>query len=372
MKYSSITTTYHRSYNYGASLQAYALQNALKEYGFDNQILDFLYDYSFFPQFTTNIRIFIGRIIFFVFSLIHYKELKRQKHGFDAFTERLSLTRIYTSLEELNSKPPKVDFYLTGSDQIFTLRKDDFTVSRNMLKFGEKEIPRFSFAASLADYDLSDIEKKEFNWILNSYNDISLREEDAKKYFETFIEKDFRVHLDPVFLMESSKWKDIAIFPDFSDDYILYFQVNSNPIANDVLHRLKCQNDFSVVCIQTNPFVRVKADKVILDASPEEFLGWIINAKQIITTSFHGTAFSILFHKEFYTITKKNSNPIRIKNMLNKFGIIDRLIDSESIDKIGNAGTLDGYHIDMIINDNKADVEDYLNGISRILESIQS
>ena len=57
MRYSSITVTYHRSYNYGASLQAYALQNALNEYGFDNQILDFSHNYSFFPKFTTNIRV---------------------------------------------------------------------------------------------------------------------------------------------------------------------------------------------------------------------------------------------------------------------------------------------------------------------------
>lgn len=368
MKYSSITATYHRSYNYGASLQTYALQNALKEYGFDNQVLDFTYNHSFFPKFTTNLRILIGRMAFFAFSLFHIKELRRQKRGFDLFTKKLDMTKAYTSLEELNNDPPKAHFYLTGSDQIFTLRGDNFTVSRNMLKFGKETVPRFSFAASLADYDLSDKEKQEFKRILSRYNCISLREEDAKKYFETFMEQSFQVHLDPIFLMEPSKWKDIAIPPSFNENYLLYFQVNSNPISNDILDKLKHQSDCSIVCIQTNPLVRVKVDKVVLDASPEEFLGWIINAKKIITTSFHGTAFSILFHKEFYTITKKNSNPTRIKNLLSTFGLMDRLIDC--VEKMEHVGRLDDLHIDMIINRNKIAVNNYFKRISSTLESI--
>ena len=146
--------------------------------------------------------------------------------------------------------------------------------------------------------------------------------------------------------------------------------MNSNPIANNILRKLKYQDNLTVVCIQTNPLVRVKADKVVLDASPEEFLGWMINAKKIITTSFHGTAFSILFHKDFYTITKRNSNPTRIKNMLNRFGLMDRLIDS--IEKIEHVRMLDTLYIDMVISSNRADVNEYFNRIIHILESIQN
>ena len=309
-------------------------------------------------------------MVFFFFSFIQYKELNIHKYGFDFFTEMLNMTKEYTSLEELNNNPPKAHFYLTGSDQIFTLREDEFTVSRNMLKFGEENVPRFSFAASLADYDLSDNEKEKFRQILNRYRCVSLREEDAKKYFQTFMEGVFQVHLDPIFLIKPSRWEDIAIPPDYEDEYILYFQVNSNPIANNILRKLKYQDNLTVVCIQTNPLVRVKADKVVLDASPEEFLGWMINAKKIITTSFHGTAFSILFHKDFYTITKRNSNPTRIKNMLNRFGLMDRLIDS--IEKIEHVRMLDTLYIDMVISSNRADVNEYFNRIIHILESIQN
>lgn len=368
MKYKSITTTYHRSFNYGASLQAYALQQAMLDYGFDNQVLDFDYQYSFFPKFSKNIRIFLGRVVYFVCSLFHFRELKRQREGFDAFTDKLLMTSKYKSVQHLQENPPEAQFYITGSDQIFTLRADKFSVTRNMLLFGNENVSRYSFAASMADYDMSELEKKKFSEILRTYQGISLREKSAQKYLKTMIADKTYVHLDPVFLLSKDVWERIAKTPNFSHKYILYFQVNSNPIAQEVLNKLKYEKKLPVVCIQTNPYVRVKVDKVVLDASPEEFLGWILNASKVVTTSFHGTAFSILFGKDFLTITKKESNPKRISDLLEVFDMSDRMIDS--IDKMESIRELNKKTIDEIISNNKKSVWAYFDQIKNEIDAM--
>ena len=146
---------------------------------------------------------------------------------------------------------------------------------------------------------------------------------------KTFCECNFRVDVDPVILLSKLEWENLMKRPKYGQKYILYFQVNANPIANRVLKLLKRQYNLPVVCIQTNPMVRVKADTIVLTASPEEFLGWIHDAEYVVTTSFHGTAFSILFNKEFITLTKASSNPIRIVNLLEVLGMSKRVISDE-------------------------------------------
>ena len=67
---------------------------------------------------------------------------------------------------------------------------------------------------------------------------------------------------------------------------------------------------------------------------PEEFLTLLKNAKAVVTNSFHGTIFSILFQKEFYTITRLNRNA-RMENILKIVSMEERLIDKiEDFEKI--------------------------------------
>jgi len=332
---SSITTTYHRSYNYGASLQAYALQQALIGIGFENKILDFSRN-SFVnePFISGNLKIDIARMLFRILSFFHIKEKKRLIKKFDEFTKKyLQLTRKYDSFEDLCENIPEVDCFITGSDQVFTVRKPELVVSRNMLAFVKGRAKKYSYAASLAEYDLNNSEKEKFKKLLNDFDAVSVREKRAANYLLSNLGIECRVDLDPVFLLNKDDWVKIAKVPEINVPYILYYQVNSNPLANYILKKIKNLTKKMIVCVQTNPIIRVKADRVILDASPEEFLGWIMNADLVVTTSFHGTAFSILFEKDFYTLTKPSSNPVRIINLLENYHLDDRLIyDVEGID----------------------------------------
>lgn len=329
-KVKTITATYHRSNNYGASLQAYALQQTLESLDIENEIIDF--SDAFIEKekfFKGNIRRDIAYFAIKLVSLKHKKETNRLHRNFEQFTETyLHLTRRYESFEAVHREPPVADYYITGSDQVFTFRNSDSLVALRMLQFGSEEVRRISYAASLADYDLSEKEKKKFAEILNQFDHVSVREKSSVPYLASFLDREYCVNIDPVFLLSRQKWHDFATKPRIEGPYILYFQVNGNSIANDVIGMLHKKYALPVICLQTNPLVRVKNDYLILDASPQEFVGLFENASIVVTTSFHGTVFSLLFEKEFYVLTKPTSNPIRIRDLLDMFGNQDRMIDS--------------------------------------------
>lgn len=358
----SITTTFHRSYNYGATLQAYALQQSLLKIGFDNKILDFTRNpYEKLPLFSGKIKKDLARLMLRFIALFHAKEKKRLVNAFDRFTDKyLRLTSKYDDLNKLNEDELSADCFFTGSDQILTLRESELVVNRNLLCF-VKKARKYSYAASLADYDLNNEEKNKLSYCLNDFEIVSLREKEAQDYLTSFVNIQFRVDVDPVFLIDAASWCSLAIQPNFKEDYILYFQVNSNPRAQVVVDAVKNRYKCPVVCLQTNPMVRIKADKVVLDASPEEFIGWIQNAKIVITTSFHGTAFSILLHKEFFTLTKAKSNPVRISNLLRQVHLEERMIDCA--EKINSVEAIDWDTTDMLVGQCKKNSMDYLQSV---------
>lgn len=359
----SVTVTYHRSYNYGASLQAYALQKTLYLLGNSNQILDFYRNpYEKLPLISGNLKIDIARLLIRLYGIKHRREKKILVNGFDGFTEKyLNLTKQYLSISELLNNPPEADFYLCGSDQVLTVREPDFVVKRNLLSFVNDDSKKYSYAASLAEYNLTNEEKQIMSKELSSFSVLSVREKSSIDYIKSFCDCNIRVDIDPVFLLNKEIWEHELIHPDYNKKYILYFQVNSNQIANSVIERIKNHFKLPVVCLQTNPHISVKADKVVLNASPEEFLGWIHDADFVITTSFHGTAFSILFERDFYVLTKPSSNPIRIFDLLDTFGLLNRMIDS--FDKISFNDVIDWNQVNLEIENQKENSISYLNKI---------
>ena len=236
----SVTVTYHRSYNYGATLQAYALQKTILSLGIDNRILDFTRPW---PQnsiiFSKGVRRFLVSFVLYFFGMLREKEIEKLYRSFDVFTKNnLLLTLKFDSIEALNNNLPDADFYITGSDQVFTLRDKSFWVKLHMLDFGDDKIKRYSYAASLAEYNYNESEKQQFSAYLNNFNGISLRENKAVKYLGSFVKKNLLQHIDPVFLLSKKQWYKLAIKPEVKSKYILYFQVNSNSLAQKVVDYL--------------------------------------------------------------------------------------------------------------------------------------
>ncbi len=321
------TITYHNVYNYGALLQAYALQQAQLKLSLDNEIIDFSYDKNRMYTLTEgrSIKIWIVNILRLLESLRDYFSIRRRCKRFEEFTKKkLRLTSKYLSLEELKANPPKADIYITGGDQLWNITSP---IKRAFfLDFGKKETKRASFAVSMGSCELPNHLRKEIYALLNNISHISVREAKAKADLEELLDKkDFvQVHLDPVFLLSRDEWIDFAAFRGIKDKYILCYPMSGNPQLMKGLKKLKKLTNYKIVVLSSEVFARVKGDYYIKDASVEEFVYLISHAEYVMTTSFHGTAFSILFNKNFYSFIGDKER--RITWLLKKLGLENRMI----------------------------------------------
>ena len=133
-----------------------------------------------------------------------------------------------------------------------------------------------------------------------------------------------QVILDPVFLLNGNKYRELAIPFKTSYKYLLIYAFERNEKINMVSKALSKAYGLKIVEIG-GAFKKSDSDLFLIDHGVEEFLGLLINAEYIITTSFHGTALSIILQKQFVNILPSKRSD-RITNLLKIFELEDRAI----------------------------------------------
>lgn len=326
------TVTFHRSHNYGAVLQAYALQQALLFCGHSNQIIDYaLLPAKMFSKIITgSLKGHIINLLKNYNSIIFYKRRKALFNKFELFIKNeLVLTKQYNTYEELKSNPPKADCYLAGSDQLWNMT---YRISPEFfLEFGDNEGKRVTYAVSMGMYNLMPEQLRYLQIQIRRFNSISVREKAAKDYIEQNTDAKCRVDIDPVFLLNKKQWFSKAVTPAIKEKYILCFPLINNNLLQPAINRLKKTTNLKVVVITNSQTTKIKGEYYIYDADPFEFLGWIKNAEYVLTTSFHGTAFSIIMEKKFFSFLSDWA-PTRISGLLEELNLSDRIV--KTIDDI--------------------------------------
>lgn len=355
------TITYHNVYNYGAVLQAYALQQVLQGLSAENVIIDYSHEKSrkFYRMKGKSIKLWIVNCIRLLETLRDYISISRRCKKFEAFTNtRLHLTRRYNSFKELRENPPQAELYLSGSDQLWnvtTTMKPAF-----FLDFGNQDTIRASYAVSMGSCHIPESYQKSMQQLLSRFNAISVRELDSKTKLEALLNrKDFiKVHLDPVFLLSREDWSEFAAAKKIKGKYILCYPMAGHPLMKQALKKLKKLTGYRIVTIKSEVFTRIKGDTAIKDASPEEFVFLIQNAEYVLTTSFHGTAFSIIFNVKFFPFL--GNAPLRITSLLKSLGLENRIVKST-----GDINTreIDYTCANTVIQGEKASASSYLSGL---------
>lgn len=326
------TITCHDVYNYGASLQAYALQTYLTILGHDCNIIDYKPEYlrrSYnFWYIEKNSRFYNlcckSRIFHFLYALrlapITFKTWKR-KRPFDQFKKTfLHCTKLYSSIHELQLMPPQGEVYIAGSDQIWNCNLPNGKDNSFYLDFGPKHTRRISYAASIGVESFPQEEIPRIRQLLKSFNNISVREATAAKVIKN-LGFSCSVVCDPVFLLDSNQW--LSIVPRKTDvrRYVLVYDI----FADDVSIRnaaIKKSTELGALIYSINDSHKCNyADRNISDAGPIEFLWYVNNAEFVISNSFHATAFSVLFNKQFATFYKK-ANSSRMVDFLNSIELV--------------------------------------------------
>ncbi len=326
--------TYHAGYNFGASLQAFALQRCIMQFQEDCEIIRFepmalVNQRALFPLPPRNIRDVIKD-----FSRIpYYGQVMKRKELFDCFTtETLKTSPLYRTEKEVELHATDYDCIVCGSDQIWNLdpNMSDYGSLVYFLNFPKLQ-RRVSYAGSFGKWvKQADTRQDEFMPWLEKFDAISVREQSGDEYL-----KDKGINcqtvLDPTLLLPRSEYETIACMPDVTGDYVLIISWTCErkliEAAKKTAKKLKCQ----LLHINPPPKGMLRGLHRKLDVGPREFLGLIQNARLIITDSFHGTVFSTIFGKPFFSVYTDTPDA-RIQSTLRSLGMEDRMVKPNMID----------------------------------------
>lgn len=327
--------TFQFAYNYGAVLQCWALQKTLLELKSDVSVINYCPDYhlrqySVFP-FAFSKTVSLARTLKqFISSVYHLSERIERKRAFKQFSRLLKLTikiRDYKEFCEHLSKN-NYDTIICGSDQIWNYKITNGELDPVYFGYSEMStVRRIGYAISIGDADL-DLCANELERYAADMYDITAREKKSADVLQQILKKSIPEIPDPTLLIDKEVYSEIAIDP-LIDNYILIYLLDDEPNIISYISFINEKLSFKVIDI--SPSRMIKSRSVIRKNSigPLEFLGYIKNASYILTNSFHGTVFSIIFNKQFVSLVHKQRGE-RIRNLLSNFGLLDRLITNNN------------------------------------------
>lgn len=361
------TITFHHAHNFGSMLQTYALQEFILHIGREcneeikYKIIDFHTPnqkelYAVFKR-GWNVKSLVKNLI----ALRHARQLYIKHQQFEDFLQKYcTLSRHYSSEKELLHTPPAADYYISGSDQLWNVRATDFSdvYYLNFISSGK----RISYAASFGPLEINwaQYDKRKYANYLNQYDSISVRESGSAKNVQTLIGKKPTVHLDPTFLLSAEEWRKIQSDANYRNgQYILLYCLEPTKAQIKLTKLISRKLRLPVVVLRYNnkndwfnPFVKR------YDSGPRDFLAYIDHAALVLSSSFHGTAFSIIYHKPFYVFN--GMSDCRISSILNRAGLNERSIESyNDLDRIELTAP-DSMAIERFLSENRHQARQYL------------
>lgn len=330
--------------NYGAVLQAYALKKCIENMFKDIKvsIVDF-YSHKHYRIFSVSAKNPIKKLIKYGLILTHYRALcRRNKREIVFIKEEFNLSKRFDNVDILLKEMPTYDYYLTGSDQVF-----NSNAKYSPLFFQQFEIGsgiKAAYAPSFGQSAFSDTDKSKIKELTKGFDYLSCRENDGAVMLSDIHEKDIPCVIDPTLLLTSDQWSKMMKVPKTNEKYMLVYDLNGGVPMLSVARKIAAEKGLKIYCITRHPdncFIYRGIDKVIYDAGPREFVGYFSHASYVITDSFHGTAFSLIFHKNFNTFIAVLKSSQRIKSLLETCGLLNRIIgNGEPTDFADNCAEL--------------------------------
>ncbi len=327
--------TIHMMNNFGAVLQAYALNYYLNSLGYDAETIDFRT-----PRVETSYNYYArvrrpSDLIRNFQCWVYLRKTKLRKIRMLSFAQnqiKLSKNTYYTN-DELTKADLDYDFYICGSDQIWNTFCDNYD-DAFLLTFAREKGVRLSYAASLGMSSVHPNLVQKFRTELSGFSALSVREKNAVDLISSISGKEAVQVLDPVFLLTKKQWEQVM-----RDDkkptkpYILFYSVHGGSLAMRThVKALSKKYHLPVVVVYKNLREMLYPNIKRYDAGPAEFVSLISGAEFVFTNSFHGCALSILFKKKFQVFvdgTPEQGTSSRIYSLMGTFGLADRIVFGE-------------------------------------------
>lgn len=322
--------TFHHVLNYGALLQAYALQRKLEQLGHEASIINITAFQRGRHPLLGGYGLFSGNFM----GRLRQKRADLRKHyRFKAFRKRhLKITQSYRSIDELQNSTERVDAIIVGSDQVWNDKYGSSAIQLYMLE--QRSQPRpitLSYAASCGkpNQNKSLFEKTRFQ----AFDCISVRDAFTQKLVKECSDKESVVVVDPSLLIDWSAESLTSQVRGLPERYIfLYgFSKESLALAREMKRQLNC---LVVGVPMEHDIDESGVDHVIRDAGVGEWLWLLQHSCYVCTKSFHGMMLSLMYQRPFMAAVGNSPGGARLMDAAEHFGIRDQVLPEISDEKI--------------------------------------
>lgn len=319
--------TFHRAHNYGAMLQAYATKTFLcsKGYG-DVRIVDYepekhKYGYAVFDKQTFSNLNFLQKIKFLIRKNPLWM-LRKQ------YRRKVFIEFCETYLTPFWNKEEQLDVLIYGSDQIWNVDERKTLKELDLCYFGDDTFHvcrKIAYSASMGIVKPTQMLDNIIRTCMMNFQAVSVREAALRDYIQRVVpDMDIHVTVDPVFLLTKDQWNQLVPEEKPMEKYILVYNLRGEPAVDELAHRMQLKTGYTVKRLTFD--VNMRPQKEYLDlADPQTFLWLIKHAECVVASSFHGIAFSIIFHTPFYASLPGHA--LRIKSLLETAGLEKRWFD---------------------------------------------
>lgn len=349
-----IVTPYN-VHNYGSKLQAYAVQTLLNDNNIENEII--VYESIAEKRIVKRLLKVISPLSWYSLALrrkaqkqiglsteqseLMAKNIKQRNEAIDSFDSRYSLSEKSIGYDNLTKYAKRYESVVVGSDQVWNPMNlpGKFTT----LQFLDAKTDKISLSASFGVEKITPcFLKYYYKKFLRNINIITVRERQGVNICHELLPGIQVYELpDPTLLLEPTYWHALANCTEVNikEKYCFCYFLGDNPEHRIIAREFAQKEGFKIVSLihfkKYNKADENFADYELYDISPEKFLALICNAAFVLTDSFHGTVFSMVFHRQFfvverYRINDSESANSRITNLLSKVNLMNRLINKAS------------------------------------------
>lgn len=328
--------TFHDTLNFGASLQCTALAHYLNSSGHDASIVNYLPEYvldkkSGFKE-IKNIGKSSNKVKALVKGLAYLSKsgnIKEKNRNYESFlSSNIQRTKAYHTLDDLMKDPPEADLYICGSDQIWNPALTGGKLDPAFfLKFAKGR--KAAYGASVGELDIAG-NAEELKELTGDFMRISVREKSVAPDMAKAVGKDVSVVLDCTLLLDKDEYiKMESTWPETQKPYVLIYNVQNSVESVRIAQKIASEKGLDIIDISPNPFAKVKGVRKLMNIGPGEFLRLFHGAEYVVTNSFHGTVFSIIYEKNFWALGH-SKRAGRTFDLLESLGLLDRFIKESS------------------------------------------
>ena len=238
----------------------------------------------------------------------------------------------YSIFNNINATTGKYDIYIAGSDQIWDYKLTNFDQTY-FLDFPEKGKKKCSYAASIGEHIPPEQFRNDYSRLLNDFDEILVREDYGADIVNELTGKKPEVVCDPTLLLTAEEWNKLLKEPKIRGKYILVYQLGINPEIVNFAKRLKKKTGYRIVYIPF-PLVGLLKCRCEITVGPAEWMGLFKNAEYVISDSFHGVVFSLLFNRKFFAKADGHHKNRRVEQLLKLVNLSDRTMNDVSDEQL--------------------------------------